>query len=258
MSDFTETISGKDRLPDLERLKNGDERILSKLYNLYFDKLMYYGMQQLNDEFSVTNIIHECFIKAWNYRATMQRIEHFYYFTKLNMKWHFRKCYGSAGYAFYRSTYLTDKPEEQFEYIPELEEDLEYMAAEEEQLESIYKVIPLLPMTRSNVILLHYKYGLSFKAIAKRVGLTNKRVIEELQKSVQSIKSLLSVKETGNVITTKARDILINTDELCSKLVIRLRQEESLGFEEIAGMYKVSRATVVKLYIDGIGALKAS
>src|SRR5690606_9519932 len=98
----------------LEKLRNGDERILNELYQLYFDKLLFFGMQHLNDEFAVTNIVHECFIKAWNYRETMQRVEHFYYFIRMNMKWHFQKHYGNARYRFYRSTFMMEHPEEQF------------------------------------------------------------------------------------------------------------------------------------------------
>jgi RNA polymerase sigma factor (sigma-70 family) len=248
-------ISATDQQQVLSRLRNGDERILNELYRLYFEKLLYYGMQHLNDEFSLTNIIHECFIKAWNYREKMERVEHFYYFIKMNMRWHFQKYYCSARYRFYRSTFLTEKPEQEFQNVLTSDTDIKQKELTEERLEAIYNVIPLLPMNRSNVILLHYKYGLSYKAIAKRVGFTNKKVIAELEKSVKSIKSMLAVrdiKEGSKAIKAKPRAVTDDSRPLCSEEVLKLRRDEQLGFEEIAEMYGVSKAEILSLYLKSI------
>lgn len=249
--------SAENNLITLSRLRNGDERILNKLYKQYFDKLLYFGLQHLNDEFAVTNIIHECFIKAWDYRETMQRVDHFYFFIRMNMKWHFQKHYGNARYRFYRSTFLIDRPEEQFADIAMCDIEMEVQEITEERLGAIYKAIPLLPMNRSNVMLLHYKYGLSYKAIAKRIGFTNKKVIAELEKSIKSIKAMLSVKEAKvQHRTVKVKPLPTDSKILCSTTVLRLRKEEQLSFEDIASMYQMNRAEVLKIYLDAIKGTK--
>src|SRR5690606_26484078 len=87
-----------------------------------------------------------------------------------------------------------EHPEEQFADVTMPDTELEEKEITEERLEAIYKMIPLLPMNRSNVMLLHYKYGLSYRAIAKRIGSTNKKVIADLEKAVKNIKEMLQVK----------------------------------------------------------------
>jgi hypothetical protein len=53
------SISAENDLITLSGLRNGDERILNKLYNQYFDKLLYFGLQQLNDEFAAIGRVVE-------------------------------------------------------------------------------------------------------------------------------------------------------------------------------------------------------
>ncbi len=242
----------------LERLHQGDEKVLDFIYRDAFPSLVHFGLQHLNDEFAVTNIIHECFLKAWDYRATMESIPHVYRFIRMNMRWHFQKHYANNRYRFYRQTFLMERPEDEAGDIADItfEEEKE---PDEKRLEQIYKVIPYLPMNRQTITQLYFEYGMGYKQIAKRFGTSNTAIVLEIKKCVAAIKNMVGVDTTAPKKATEIKQATIVTHDLPDDLhgeVYRLRKEEQRSFDEIAALIGCQRQDALRMYVEACQNIK--
>ena len=65
----------------------GDERAMNFVYRKSFNNLMYFGQTLIKDEFLVSCILHECYMKAWDYREKMESLPHIYRFIRMNLRW---------------------------------------------------------------------------------------------------------------------------------------------------------------------------
>lgn len=214
-------------------------------------------MQFLNDEFAVTNIIHEAFMKAWEHRQTMESIRHVYFFIKMNMKWHLQKHYGNAKYRFYRNTFLMEFPEKTLSDYSEadMENEQQQQIKDEKRIEDIYKVIPYLPPTLKNIMLLHFKYGLSYTAIARKYGTSYQKVSTELEKSIHEIKKMtLASNRKKQKIPLKNSIVVLSKNEQkiqgTPEEILNLRTNQNMSFDEIAQLIGESRATTLRLFVE--------
>lgn len=240
----------------LARFTQGDEKILAFMYQHTFGLLLHYGLQHLNDEFAVTNIIHECFLKAWSYRATMQSLPHIYRFIRLNMKWHFQKYYASNRYRFYRQTFLMERPEEEAAHIAD-EPFATEPTPDEQRLQQIYKVIPYLPINRQTITQLHFGYGMSHKQIAKRMGSTNTAIMLELKKCIASLKDMVGSNKPAPKRRIPNKSIPVaNTLPAAHTEVYRRRMEQGQSFDEIAAATGLCRQQVVQHYVQACKTIK--
>jgi len=242
----------------LERFKAGDEKILNFIYQDAFASLRAFGLYRLKDEFTVTNIIHESFLKAWEFRDTMESMPHIYFFIRMNMKWELKGCYRNARYRFYRNLNFSAFQEEQIASSSDTIE-IEHKAQNEERLQMIYKVIPYLPKDRQTITKLYFKYGLNCRQIARRFRCSDMAVYRDLKKSVNIIKDILLKKEHAKNKQRIQKDIpgvLFDSLQEEQKAVYEGRVVQQQSFEEIAFALGLEKTVVLQRYIQACKIIK--
>ena len=68
----------------------GDEAALGRLYNRFYRRLVRDGCRIVPDEFEVSVMVQECFLKLWNHRERIESLTHAWFFLRLVLRW---KCY---------------------------------------------------------------------------------------------------------------------------------------------------------------------
>jgi len=241
------------RQPDIDPeflhdFSEGKEAGLSKLYKLYHLPLIRCGLQIVQDYFAVENIVQDAFLKVWLFRDRLKSYLHAYRFMRMNVKW---DCYD-----YYK------KPENrlvvyaEYEAYPavgnqplaDYEEDIH---KDEEMLQAIYKVIPYLPADRQTVLQLYFKYGFSYKQIAKRYSSSVQNVTREIYEGLDYLKKVIHaskqviVSAPITMVRKEAEECL--TGEMLQ--LFRLRYECKLPFDIIATKMNLSQSYVQQQYV---------
>jgi len=164
--------------------RQGAEKGLEGLYRQYHRPLLKHGLFIVNDEFAVSTIVQDAFLKAWKFRARLTHAPHAYRFMRLNVSW---DCYDHLRQVINQRQHLvyTDTPE-YYERAGnwEAEEEDNTHAVTEARQQAVNKVIRLLPGDQGRMLQLHYKEGLNYQQIAKRFGSGSGRVRHEVERGV--------------------------------------------------------------------------
>jgi RNA polymerase sigma factor (sigma-70 family) len=233
------------------RFSQGDEGGLTHLYGIFYKPLLKHGLRIVSDEFVVNSSIQEAFLKAWNFRERLTSVLHTYRFLRLNVTW---KCYN-----YYRQP---DKRNHRIIYtdnietyagatsISEQEDNGQPPYADEEMLQAIYNVMPYLPANRQTILTLYFKYGFSYKQIAKRFATSNQAVSIELQKGLENLKKVIHTKKKLDTPVSSIKSRLPYNEILDGELLqlFRLRYEMKLGFDSIATKMNLSQAYIQQQY----------
>ena len=178
------------------RFKQGDEAALSRLYRKFYRLLMRHGFRIVHDEFVVNSSIQEAFLKAWNFRERLTNEVHTYRFLRLNVTW---KCYNYYRQPdrLHRRIIYTDNIDSYADacYMSDVIGNDQPLFADEEMLQAIYNVMPYLPPDRQTILTLFFKYGFSYKQIAKRFCTSNQAISIELQKGLEHLKKVIHAKK---------------------------------------------------------------
>lgn len=231
--------------------KKGDENALAHFCRHLHRPLLLHGLKIVRDHFEVNSIIQEAFLKAWNFRERLTSVPHTYRFLRLNVTW---KCYN-----YYRQP---DKRNHRIIYtdnietyagatcISEQEVNGQPPYADEEMLQAIYNIIPYLPANRQVILTLFFKYGFSYKQIAKRFATSNQAVSIELQKCLEHVKKVIHTKKKLDTPVSSVKSRLPYNEILDGELLqlFRLRYEMKLGFDSIATKMNLSQAYVQQQY----------
>lgn len=176
------------------RFSNGDQSGLTYFYHKFHRPLLRHGQTITFDQFVIQSSIQEAFLKAWNLRQRLTSIGHTYRFIRLNVTWKCYEYYRKPANQFHKKIVLTDFIEgtTHFSHWQEWDEQESMVwRINEERLQTIYKAIPYLPADRQTMLTLYYKYGFSYKQIAKRFGAANQTVYLELQKGIEFLKKVI-------------------------------------------------------------------
>ena len=169
----------------LSDFAQGDETGLSRLYNLYYSPLIKCGLRIVHDRFAVENIVNDAFLKAWSFRQRLTSSMHAYRFMRMNVKW---DCYDYYRRPEYRQVVYPDRDDyPDTEVLPYNDEESSCWR-DEEMLQSIYNIIPYLPPNRQNILQLYFKYGFSYKQIAKRYGSSVQAITNEMHEGLALFK----------------------------------------------------------------------
>lgn len=239
------------------RFINGEEAGLTYLYKLLHKKLLRHGLQIVRDEFVVNSAIQEAFLKAWGFRERLTSVLHTYRFLRLNVTW---KCYNYYRQPNRRIIYTDslDNYTDAF-YQSEPEDAEQAFRVTEEQLQSIYNVIPYLPANRKTILALYFKYGLSYKQIAKRFASSSQAVNHELQTGLEHLKSIIHTKKKLDNAPATAYSVSPHYPECLQGeqlQLFRLRFEKKWSFETIAAQMNLSVGYVQQQYIAAHRLLK--
>lgn len=232
----------------------GDETALTYLYEQSYRSLLRYGLRIVPDEFVVNTAIQEAFLKVWKFRERMTSMMHAYRFLRLNVTWKCYTHYRKTKSNLYRYISYSDNLDGfgHSYYLPEPDNLYNEYSVNHERLETVYNAIPYLPADHRTVLTLYFKYGLSYKQIARRF-LTNSQVvngklikgIEYLKKVIHSKKKLDKTCIIGNANTNTYPESL--QGEMLQ--VFRLRYERKLGFDSIATQLNLPLTHVQQQYI---------
>jgi RNA polymerase sigma factor (sigma-70 family) len=233
------------------RFKQGDEVALSRLYHKFYRLLRRHGFRIVHDEFVVNSSIQEAFLKAWNFRERLNDALHTYRFLRLNVTW---KCYNYYRQPdrLHRRIIYTDNIDCYAKgcYMPDLKANDQPPFTDEEMLQAIYNVMPYLPPNRQTMLTLFFKYGFTYKQIAKRFSTSIQVVSTELQKGLEHLKKVIHAKKKLDVPNASKNDLPykeILDGELLQ--VFRLRYEMKLGFDIIAAKMNLPQAYVQQQYV---------
>jgi RNA polymerase sigma factor (sigma-70 family) len=233
----------------LHDFADGNEVGLSRLYTLYHSPLIKYGLRIVQDYFAVENIVQDAFLKAWTFRHRLNSYMHAYRFMRMNVKW---DCYDYYKKPEYRLVVYSE-----YETYPDAENHLQAadqkgdICRDEEMLKSIYKIIPYLPPNRQTILKLYFKYGFSYKQIAKRYGSNIQSITKEIYESLGYLKNVIHAKRQ---ITVSPSAILVRkgAEECLSGEMLqlfKLRYEGKLPFDVIANKMNLSQAYVQQQYV---------
>jgi RNA polymerase sigma factor (sigma-70 family) len=233
--------------------KAGDETALSYIYRRYYDSLFHHGKKILNDDFAVSCIVQEAFLKGWKFRETMESMRHIYCFIRLDITW---KCYAylkNPANRFYR--HLVEYGSAENYYAPCEEPEENSNIFNEERFKVIEEALPYLPGNSHTIMTLYFKHGFSYKKIARRFGTSNQAISVEVHKSLEKLKKIIHAQRRLNVKTAEVskRPTLTGTGtEIMDpemQYIFKMRYEQKHSFESIATSMKVSQGYVQQQYV---------
>lgn len=163
--------AGEDERELLLRLRNGDERAFSRIYNHYWKTLYSYAFNRIRNKEICEDIAQEVFADIWKRRETLQ-------IDKLSAYLH-----TSARFLTYKQ--LGKLPLSTI-YFQELDLAIEsYFSADggvqtKELQQIIESWIDALPEKRRKIFLLHYLEGQSTASISEELQISRKTVQNQL------------------------------------------------------------------------------
>lgn len=238
--------------------KDGKEAGLTYLYTYYFNSLLRCGLRIIQDHFAVENIVQDTFLKAWSFRERITSALHAYRFMRMNVKW---GCYDYYHRPEYRQVAYTDY----FDNYPNtwLEPDFgeePTPCPDEEMLKSVYEVMPYLPANKQTVLQLYFKYGFSYKQIAKRFSSNSQAVSHELHEGLDYLKKVIHTQKqlAAPVIHISTATKHSYDEQLSGEMLqlFKLRFENKLPFDVIAAKMNLSQPYVQQQYVAAHAKLK--
>ncbi len=181
--------TGPVNLSMTRKFRQGEEKALQYLYKTCRKSLIEYGGNLIHDEETVSNLLNECFLKAWTHRSRMTSLAHIYRFIRLNLRWQCLKVTRNASYLFHKNMLPLEAAITHRNQLPE-----HYTPSDESpdllRLRTAYQLVGFLPDIRKRILTLHYQDGLEITEIAQRFGLSKRKALKELTKGVDEVKRM--------------------------------------------------------------------
>lgn len=235
--------------------RSGDERALTYFYKRTYDSLLYLGTGLVNDEFLVSCILQECYLKVWAHRDKIESLSHAYRFIRLNLRWQVLKQVQKPVYQVYRRMIEIDHLEPLLGEKPDVES---YFVdhGEGKRWDEISKAISYLPRQRQLIASLHFQEGYSPREVAKRIGSSTSHVTSEIQKSMEELKKIVAPRSAVPVKQAKQSnpyDHILSSEQAA---VFQLRQEQKKSFADIASILGSPQTQVQQHYIKAYQLVK--
>lgn len=226
--------------------RNGDEKAFEYVYTQYYRPLYRHGYEIVDDEFTVNCIVNEAFLKGWKFRERMENMRHIYCFIRQNVSW---KCYtylSNGTNRFHRRFIHT----EHIGNLTEMPEGEEHELADR-KLKAIEEALPYLPGDRQTMMTLYFKYGYSYKRIARRFGTTNHAISLEVQRSLESLRKIVHAQKRLNdrKPPKPARQLHTEGMDEETRQVFSMRYVEKQSFADIAEKLDIPLLRVQQLYV---------
>lgn len=238
----------------LYRFKNGEPAALDYIYKQAFRALVKYGRGIIDDEFTVSTIVQEAALKAWQFRDRMESLFHIYRFMRLNVSWRCLSCYRDPQYRFHSRLVKADNLDHvigAFHSAHRAEQ--EPTCFNEERENEICNLIPYLSPQRQTIIALYFKYGLSHKRIASRFSMSTMAVHIEMRKGLAQLKKIiLSRKKMAASASPKQNNMAGLSDMMPQEMwmIFKYRYENKMGFESIAEKMNLELPYIRQKYVE--------
>lgn len=184
----------------IQGINNKDPRAWKELYRFYYGALCNYSSSIINEASVAEDIVQECLIMVWKSDLYFQDI-------KILTSYLYKSIYNNT-LKYIRDKKVEDKRKSEWSLtLSEVEDDLFYMAVEEDVIRQLRAVIALLPDQRKIILQLSLE-GLSVQEIAQRLGISINTVKTQKKKSIRVFKSKLEAlfqptRVTGNLEITQ-------------------------------------------------------
>jgi RNA polymerase sigma factor (sigma-70 family) len=217
------------------------------------------GKELLDDEFSVTCLLQECYLKVWAHRAKIESLPHAYRFMRMNLRWQVLKHIQKTSYQLYRQMVSIDYHSGTVGELADMAESFEN-ELEPQRLDELTKAMNCLTERRQLIARLHFIQGLTSKQIAQRVGSSTMHINSEIQHSTLQIKKMVQTRPKSNY----ASKPLVSDSHLTIKLlsveqakIYQLRKEHKKSFAEISKILGHPQQQVQQHYIQAHQLVKA-
>lgn len=170
----------------LKRIKTGDERAFSEIYDRYWDRLLAMAYHRLGNLADAEECVHDVLLKLWKLRDRIELRFQLYTYLAAGIRY---RVYDLLDLQHRKQLPLApldaaanDVPADYF---------TDWQVLERELLDQINKAIDQLPAKCQIVYRMSRIDGLSNSAIASRMGIAEKTVEAHLTKATKDIKNKL-------------------------------------------------------------------
>lgn len=236
------------------RFIQGDEQVLAKLYPLFYKKLLRSGLRMTDDVFTVETAIQDAFVRCWRMREQMKSLGHIYFFLRQQMRWNCCTQWRRRD-VMRRYVALEAQDDEWLADPDSLESTMHARANAAEKVRLIDAVIPCLPMNRQTVLKLYFRYGFSYKYIAKRLAMTHAAAYREVADALQVLKKIIHSQQKLSREAFAAKPLVLpelDKHEHTMLLVKRWRSVYQLSFAEIGERLHTDVGEVKRLYVEAM------
>ena len=167
----------------IQGINNKDPRAWKELYRFYYGALCNYSSSIINEASVAEDIVQECLIMVWKSDLYFQDI-------KILTSYLYKSIYNNT-LKYIRDKKVEDKRKSEWSLtLSEVEDDLFYMAVEEDVIRQLRAVIALLPDQRKIILQLSLE-GLSVQEIAQRLGISINTVKTQKKRAYAFLKANL-------------------------------------------------------------------
>jgi RNA polymerase sigma factor (sigma-70 family) len=236
--------------------QRGEKKGIEYIYTKSFYNLMYFGRTLLKDEFVVTCILHECYLKAWDHRERMESLPHIYRFIRMNLRWQILRHIEKSRHSIYGQTVLIDHFEATVGDFEDVLVDKECYENDIKNFERITQALKYLSTDAQQIASLHFKQGLTHKQIADRLGTSTIRVSNQIKKSVERIKNMVHAQSKSKDLSVQKLNPDMEPLNVQQTLIYQLRKIRKMSFADIALNLGMNQAQVQQQYIQAHRLLK--
>lgn len=175
-------------MEDIERLKQGDLKVFSEIFEEFHAPLYRYVLNRTQSEYHADEVVQLTFIKLWKYRANLS-IDHslstqIFQIARSVLIDEIRKLQTKSKEKY--SLLINTRPNT---CVNEGVKNLEYQDLEN----MLDKAVNSMPPVRQKVFKLSRSKSLSSKEISKRLSISPKTVDNHIYLALKHIKSLFSI-----------------------------------------------------------------
>lgn len=161
-------------------ISKGDKRAFKLLFDTFYPRLFIFSLNYIDQRFDAEEIVGEVFVKLWNKRATLIKVEH--------PKAYMYKMVYNASMAFLK------RNRKEIPLNPQLHDTsvlMQELILEEEVHSVLFRALETLPEKCKNVFVLSCIEGLAYKDIAEDLQITINTVKSQRSRAIQLLKTQL-------------------------------------------------------------------
>ncbi len=168
-------------------LKRGNDFAFSEIYNRYWGKMVSYAVRLTKSEDESADLVQEIFVSLWNRKETLE--------IKGTLASYLIKSTRNLCLRFIeRNIHPTDFINRLAEHTIDKSQNIEENISLKELQEHIYCCVAKLPKKMQEVYLLSRDEQLSYREIAKKLGITEGTVKKQISNSLKIISESLNGK----------------------------------------------------------------
>lgn len=167
----------------IQGINNKDPRAWKELYRFYYGALCNYSSSIINETSVAEDIVQECLIMIWKSDLNFQNI-------KILSSYLYKSVYNNT-LKYIRDKKVEDKRKSEWSLtLSETEDDIFYMAAEEDVIRKLRAAIALLPDQRKTILQLSLE-GYSVQEIALQLEISINTVKTQKKRAYSFLKENL-------------------------------------------------------------------